>query len=301
MKTFFSSTLFVLLVNIGFSQPIPVDSLYLGQPLPNNTPTIFKLEVTKGLIAAERITISTDNKEIYYGEIDTWPSTVQRIKCYKYLDNKWQGPFVAFEGYIAPSLSVNDSIMYMQKSINNNSITCTFYSVRKNSGWTEPRRLLSTNLHSHYFQETNLHNYYTASVSPDSLATNSDLCKLVIHNSDTTIQNLGKPINTSATENDFYIARDESYIIFCRFNNGSASDLYISYRDNNGGWTDAISLGAQINTPNPNWECCPFVTKDNKYLFFMRGGNALSSYFIYWVSIDKLIDSLKHTKQLPNS
>ena len=294
MKTIFLSIHFVLLVSIAFSQPIPADSLYLGQPLPSNIPKVFKLQITKGLIAAERVAISSDGKEIYYGELNGWPSTIQRIKCYKYLDNKWQGPFIAFEGYIAPSLSVNDSIMYMQKSINSNSITCTFYSVRNNGGWTEPARLISANRHTHYFQQTNQNNYYTTSVSPDSLAGNSDICKLAIHNSDTTIQNLGLPINTPAVENDFYIARDESYIIFCRFKIGSASDLYISYRNSNGSWTNPINLGAQINTPHPNWECCPFVSKDNKYLFFMRGGNEMSSYYIYWVSIDKLIDSLRN-------
>jgi len=286
---------FVLLVAIGFSQPIPSDSLYLGQTPPIDTPAIFKLQITDGLIAAERIAITSNGSEIYYGELNSWPATIQRIKCYRYLDNKWQGPFVAFEGYIAPSLSVNDSIIYMQKTLNNNTITATYFSVRNNSGWTEPVRLLSTNLNTHYFQQTNLNNYYTASVSPDSLATNSDLCKLVIHGSDTAIQNLGKPINTPAVENDFYIARNESYIIFCRFLSNSASDLYISYRNGNGSWTMPVGLGPQINTPNPNWECCPFVTHNGKYLFFMRGGNQMSSYHIYWVSIDKLIEGLKAT------
>lgn len=293
MKTSLLSFLFILLINVSFSQSISTDSLYLGQTPPGNTPIIFKLQVTKGLAAAERIAITSDNKEIYYGELDNWPSTTQRIKCYRYLDNKWQGPFVAFEGYIAPSLSINDSIIYMQKTLNNNSVSCTFFSIRKKTGWTVPKRLLSTNLNTHYFQATKQNNYYTASSLPDSPGGSFDLCKLAIHNSDTTLRSLGVPINTSAIENDFYIARDESYIIFCRFNNGSASDLFISYKNGNGNWTDPVNLGTQVNTPNPNWECCPFVTKDNKYLFFMRGGNDLNSYYIYWVCIDKIIENLK--------
>ena len=295
MKKLFYAIALLLIVNNGFSQTIPVDSLYLGQKLPGDSPKIFKLEVTKGLVAAERITISSDNKEIYYGELNSWPATIQRIKCYKYIDNKWQGPFVVFEGYVAPSISQDDNTMYMQKNINNNSNACTFYSVRKGNGWTEPKRLLSTKLSTHYFQQADLNNYYTASVLPGTASDNSDLCKVVITNTDTTLQSLGMPINTSAIENDFYIARNESYIIFCRFNNGTASDLYISYKKSNGEWTNPLGLGAEINTPNPNWECCPFVTKDGKYLFFMRGGNEMSSYFIYWVSIDKLIGSLRNT------
>ncbi|OFX87160.1 MAG: hypothetical protein A2W99_07435 [Bacteroidetes bacterium GWF2_33_16] len=298
MKTIIFLIQFTLLIKASMAQSIPADSLYLGQVLPGDTPIIFKLEVTKGLIAAERIAITFNNKEIYYGELDSWPPKIQRIKCYKYIDNKWRGPFVAFEGYIAPSLSENDSIIYMQKNINlnNNSISCTFYSLREKTGWTNPKRLLSTDNDTHYFQKTKQNNFYTASSLPDSSGSNSDLCKLVIHNNDTTIQSLGPPINSSATENDFYIAKDESYIILCRFSNGSASDLFISFRNSNGDWTTSIKLGTLINTPNPNWEACPYVTKDNKYLFFMRGGNDLSSYFIYWVSIDKLIKSLKPSK-----
>lgn len=296
MKTILLSIQFAVLVTVSLSQSIPTDSLYLGQTLPGNAPVVFKLQVTKGLIAAERIAISSDNKEIYYGELDSWPPKIQRIKCYKYLNNKWQGPFVAFEGYIAPSFSNNDSIIYMQKNINNNSVACTYYSSRNKNGWTEPQRLLSTSRGTHYFQETNLNNYYTASFFNNSPESNSDLGKLVINNSDTTIKNLGLPINTSATENDFYIAKDESYIIICRFNNGSASDLYISYKNNNGNWTEPKTLGSKVNTPDPNWEACPYVTKNNKFLFFMRGGNELSSYFIYWVSIDSLIKDLKNPK-----
>lgn len=127
----------------------------------------------------------------------------------------------------------------------------------------------------------------------------ADLYKLNIRNGDSSLQNLGIPMNTSATENDFFIARDETYIILCRFNSGSASDLYISYKTDNGRWTNPKTPGVQVNTPNPNWEACPLVTKDNKYLFFMRGGNALSSYFIYWVAIDNLIDSLRQTNFIP--
>ncbi|MFA6127740.1 MAG: putative Ig domain-containing protein [Bacteroidales bacterium] len=297
-KTSLLPIVLLFLASACFAQSIPPASMYLGQQVPGITPKVFQLPVTPGLAAAERITITTDNKEIYYGELDNWPATSSRIKYYKYSGTSWQGPFVVFEGYVAPSLSPNDSIMYMQKNLNNNTLSCTFYSLRNGTGWTVPQRLLSMNRNTHYFQETNLKNYYTAG-SPTSTGSATDLCNLYIRNGDTTLQNLGKPINTTATENDFFISRDESYIIFCRFIEGSASDLFISYKTDNGRWTNPKTLGPQVNTPNPNWEACPFVTKDNKYLFFMRGGNALSSYFIYWVAIDNLIDSLRQTNFTP--
>ncbi len=283
-----TSIVLLLLGNTVFSQPIPPDSLYLGQTPPGSTPMVFELPVSSGLQPVERITITSDGKEIYYGEQDTWPPVIKRIKYFKYVNNAWQGPFVVFEGFVCPALSVNDSIMYMQKDLD--GVACTYYSTRTITGWSVPVRLLSTNQQVHYFQQTNLNNYYFASTVPNT--SNSDICKLIISNSDTIIQGLGLPINTPDIENDFFIARDESYIIVFRLK--SPNDLFISYNKNNGSWTNPKSLGTKINTPN--YDCSPFVTNDNKYLFFTRG---MSSYYTYWVKVDQLIDSLKYTNFAP--
>ncbi|MCX6160130.1 MAG: putative Ig domain-containing protein [Ignavibacteriae bacterium] len=289
MKRIYFTIVLLLLVSTCFSQPIPQDSLYLGQTRPGSIPVVFQLQSSSGLRPVERICISSDGKEIYYCELDSWPISISRVKCYKYISNKWQGPFVVFEGFVAPGLSVNDSTLYMQRDTN--GVSRTFYSTRTGTGWSTPVRLLSSNLQSHYFQETQLKNYYLAS-TPGG---NSDICKLVINNQDTTIQSLGKPINNTATENDFFIARDESYIIFFRLS--SPFDLFISYHKNNGKWTNPKSLGPNINTNI--YDCCPFVTGDNKYLFFTRGNWPMNTYYTYWVKVDNIIDSLHHTNFIP--
>jgi len=289
MKSIYFTIVLLLLVSTCFSQPIPQDSLYLAQTRPGSIPVVFQLQSSSGLRPVERICISSDGKEIYYCELDSWPISISRVKCYKYISNKWQGPFVVFEGFVAPGLSVNDSTLYMQRDTN--GVSRTFYSTRTGTGWSTPVRLLSSNLQSHYFQETQLKNYYLAS-TPGG---NSDICKLVINNQDTTIQSLGKPINNTATENDFFIARDESYIIFFRLS--SPYNLFISYHKNNGKWTNPKSLEPNINTNI--YECCPFVTGDNKYLFFTRGNWPMNTYYTYWVKVDNIIDSLHHTNFIP--
>ncbi|MFA7360964.1 MAG: putative Ig domain-containing protein [Candidatus Kapaibacterium sp.] len=289
MKTIYITIIILFLVSSGFSQTIPQDSLYLAQSQPGNNPVVFQLQSSSGLRPIERISISSDGKEIYYCEINGWPITTSRIKCYKYISNMWQGPFVVFEGFACPGLSVNDSTMYMQKDVN--GFGCTFYSTRTSTGWSTPLRLLSSNLQSHYFQETQLKNYYVAS-NPGG---NTDICKLMINNQDTTIQSLGKPINTANDDNDFFIARDESYIIFFRL--ASPNDLRISYHKTNGKWTNPKSFGPNINTNI--YDCCPYVTHDNKYLFFTRGNWPMSTYSTYWVKVDNIIDSLKHTNYIP--
>jgi hypothetical protein len=292
-KLYFS--IFYLLLNTCFSQPIPTDSLYLAQTTPGYTPKIFVLPYTAGIRPVERITITSDGKEIYYSELDTYPANVQRVKYFKYLNNKWQGPFVVFEGYMGPALSMNDSMMYMQKDVN--GAACTYFAVRNSTGWSEPVKRLSTTQTTHYYQESNLKNFYVSSVFQSSAL--RDISILQINGTDTIIKNLGKPINTNMDESDFFIARDESYMIHARHTETLAADLFISYKKTDGSWTNSKTLGPQVNLPSPTWEYGCYVTKDNKYLFFTRGNNAWSSYFVYWVRIDNLIDSLRHTNFVP--
>lgn len=87
-------------------------------------------------------------------------------------------------------------------------------------------------------------------------------------------------INTDAYEADVFIAPDSSFLIFCsiRESGFGMGDLYISFKDEYGKWTNPINMGSEINTEFH--ELCPFVTKDGKYLFYT------SHQDIYWVDAD---------------
>jgi hypothetical protein len=278
------------------AQPIPADSLYLGQTPPANVPKIFNLPLTTGLRPVERIAVSINGKEIYYGELNTYPPTIQKTKCLKYLDNHWQGPFDVFIGFAAPRLSVNDSTMYVQANIGD--FSSTYFSKRTGSGWSTPVKLLNINQQTHYFQTTGLNNSYLSSNLPAS-PSQRDICRLVITGSDSTIRGLGAPINTTSDENDLFVADDESFLLFSRNGTSGGGDIYLSFKKDNGGWTNPKKLGDQINKPGNSWEYGQFISKDGKYLFFTRGGSAMSSYYTYWVKIDNIIDSLRHTDFIP--
>ena len=93
-------------------------------------------------------------------------------------------------------------------------------------------------------------------------------------------------INTDEYEADVFISPDEFFIIFTsiRTDGYGQGDLYISFKDSNGNWSESINMGDTVNSEF--YEYCPFVTKDGKYLFFT------SNQDIYWVSTD-LISTLK--------
>jgi hypothetical protein len=275
------------------SQTIPPDSLFLGQTPPGYTPVIFELPVTAGLRPIERIALSNDGTELYFGQLNTYPPTAMKINYFKYQSNSWQGPFFLFDGYLGPALSPNDSLLFMQEMVGS-TFAVSRYSVRTGTGWSTPEVLFPFNQQSHYSQLTSLNTYYTSSVFPGNSA--MDVAR-VITGTDTSLVSLGPPICTNVNEGDFFIARDESFMIHARSSSSTPGDLLISYKKSDGTWTNSKSLGNQINTSI--WEYGPFVTADNKYLFFTRGGNLMSSYYTYWVRVDALIDSLRFTNYAP--
>lgn len=286
----------ILFVSCLRAQSIPTDSMYLAQPRPGLTPRVFSLPVEDTLRTVERIAFTNDGKELYFSELDGYPAAVPRIRYYKYASNKWQGPFNLFFGFAAPRLSPNDSIMFMQRD-STNGRSYAFISKRTAAGWTNPAPLMH-NISSHYPQLSGLNHLFCSTFIP-ATSTNRDLARIIISGTDTTAQGLGAPINTANEENDFFIAKDESYILFCRNGGGQAGDMYITYNNGHGGWTNPKLLDQPISTPSPNWEYGPFVSADGKYLFFTRGGNIWNEYKVYWIQIDGIIDSLRHTNFEP--
>ncbi|MGD1046948.1 MAG: putative Ig domain-containing protein [Bacteroidota bacterium] len=292
MKKIFYIFLSILVTTVCLGQTIPDSALYLGQTPPGTTPMIFSLPVSNGFFAAERITVSSDGKQIYYSELNGYTSSSQlRIKYFSYHDNMWNGPLALFDNYMAPALSPDGGTLYFQDK-------CVqpmdaWYSLRNDTGWNAPSKLLNNPCSKHYLQVTESGNCYV-SANPAGTIGGMDWCKLIVIGMDTTFQSLGRPINSTSDDLDFYISRDESYMIIS--NGGNPSALLVSYRKPDNTWTNPKNLGPLINSGTYQWG--PYITNDNRYLFFSRYP-ALQNNRIYWVRIDNLIDSLKHTNFVP--
>lgn len=93
--------------------------------------------------------------------------------------------------------------------------------------------------------------------------------------------NLGPTVNSSASDFDPFVAPDQSYLIFSSTREGGSGggDLHISFRTQDGGWTEAINLGPEINTSETDY--CPKVTPDGKFLFYTSRSTGGGD--IYWV------------------
>jgi len=68
--------------------------------------------------------------------------------------------------------------------------------------------------------------------------------------------------------------------------------LYISFKQKDGSWTEAISLGNPINESGRS--LCSTLSPDGKYLFYLGNQDGISG--IYWVSIEQIIEDLRPEK-----
>jgi Tol biopolymer transport system component len=86
--------------------------------------------------------------------------------------------------------------------------------------------------------------------------------------------NLGPGINSDVDEGDIYVSPDESYIIHVaagREDSLGRGDLYISFRQDDGSWSQGVNMGATINSAEIDY--CPFVTPDGQYFFYTQGND----------------------------
>jgi Putative Ig domain len=291
LKSILLSAVFSILVNTGFTQSRQTVNSYLGQTPPGNTPIALPLVVNEGSFAAERIAISNDGRDIYYSEIKSYyPIRGENIKRYTFADGKWNGPFDLFVGY-APALSLTGDTMYLERKDPENK-SLTYISVRSGSGWGNPKRILTKLDKAHYYQVTKKGNHYISSIAANGAGFN-DWCKVVITGADTTASSLERPLNTGGENLDYFVSPDESYMIVT-----NRPTLAVSYRKADGSWTNPRVFGKKIDFGLGSWG--PWVTPDNKYLFYSTGTKPdYSDVYVYWVRIDGVIDSLKHTNLSP--
>ncbi len=99
-----------------------------------------------------------------------------------------------------------------------------------------------------------------------------------------TPKRIGREINTQWDEWDPCVSPDGDFLVFCSTKPSGLGedDLYVSFRKENGDWTEAVNLGDEINSDRS--ENRPFITADGKYLFY--NSNVNGSRDVFWVDLD---------------
>jgi hypothetical protein len=302
-------TFLILLIALSSCKPKPTDfwsspDAYLGQNPPNDTPKIFApgILAEKGAWAGDRVAISPDGKEFYYSHNTTWFSGKNlEVKYLKYVNGKWNGPFVLNKHYYAPTFSPDGKTLYFIGGTNKSPGDVVWQAHRTDTGWSNPAKYIRKPYGLYDFMPTQSGNMYAGSNGMQGDIRNFQtytFSEIKVLNGDTTVQSLGVPVNSPGFNGDFFIAPDESYMIISNKERPDYEcELAISFHKSDGSWTNPKSLGPLVNNDiGHRWG--EYVSPDGKYLFYTHG-HSEKDCFIYWVRFDALKERLKHTNFEP--
>jgi len=258
-----------------------IENPYLGQKPPGLTPESFALGMvtTKGWEFGGVFT--PDMKEFYFIR-EVGENEKQEFVVYQYNNDEWQESIIS-RRVGQPFISPDGKTMHLGRR----------YKDRTEVGWSELKslgspfdslpimRLTASAKGTYFFDE--FKRDFTGDIRYSRLVDGKhEEPKL-----------LNKNINSGKSFHPF-IAPDESYLLFDGKREGGYgnSDIYISFKQQDGSWGDAINLGDKINTEA--WEAAASVTPDGKYLFFNRniGSDKYENVDIYWVDA-QIIENLR--------
>ncbi|MFK7813349.1 MAG: hypothetical protein AB8B59_12725 [Maribacter sp.] len=287
---------------------------YFGQSEPKTTPVVFAEDlISKKGRFEQGISFTPDTGELAFGILDE-NANKGDIYYSKKVSNKWTAPEgfkplkkeSAYLPYFTPN---GKSLLYVQSIPDTNRLYITdIWKLEKiNGNWSFPKKL-QTPLSSISREATaSMTNDGTIYFSSNRNCEGKENCftadlfnSKLVDNNYQSVEELSA-LNSSSDEESIFISPKEEYIIFCRYtDNVTFVDLYISYRDYTNKWTKPEPLDAAINSKD--WDRRPFVSIDNKFLFFtrleMEGFNLIES-DIYWVNTSKVFKPFIYNP-LPN-
>jgi hypothetical protein len=276
------------------SSSTPLSGSYLGQATPGSSPVIFAREIISGELHTPPV-FAPDGSEAY------WGMQGKGIYVTKFENGSWTRPAnVTFSAsmtdyrdpFLAPS---GDRLFFLSKGrIPGSKLPekeNIWFVERTGDGWGEPQPLSEeVNSHETHWQLSvdNKGNLYFTSRK----AGLEDIYVSRYANGQyVTPEKLSDAVNTEdLCEMTPYIAPDGGYLIFSRYDpkNSSTIRLYISYAEDNGGWTRS-ALIAKIR-----YGLCPVVTPDGKYLLFLSSPQTVS-----WMNTE-FIEALRPSVQKPS-
>jgi hypothetical protein len=273
---------------------------YFGQNPPPEIPQLFAPDVVsvKGRFDYG-ISFSPDCKEFSYGVLDIRDES-GHIYYSKKVKDTWTTPELAgflgnasmFLPFFTPD---GKSLLYTQIQKDSATYITDIWMVNKREkGWDTPVRLPepvnSPTREGSVCMTFNRTLYFSSGRNcmgaPNCPAT---IFSSRYHDGGYFTVDIENQLNRKGDNESIFVSANESFAITSNVSDNQA-DLYISYRDSGNTWTLPVRLDSTINTKE--WELRPFVSADNKYLFFTRitfGKNGPIDSDIYWVNVERLL------------
>lgn len=263
---------------LGQDENIVITGPYLGQKPPGRKAKVF----APGIVSTEHRDFSgffsPDMQEFYFCRMDN-DTKKWTLIVYQNENGQWK-PSVVGPRIGRPILSPDGKTMHLGK----------YYMKRTEAGWSEIKslgpmfdredwgimRLSSSNSGTYVLDD-----YKSGDVIRISAIENGERQPP---------EKMPATINNGEFSAHPFIAADGSYVIWDTEKQAGYgdSDLYISFRQQDHTWGDAINLGDAVNTDA--WESNGYVTPDGNYFFFNRHHD------MYWVDA-KFIEELRQRSQ----
>lgn len=255
---------------------------YLGQKPPYNTGEAF----APGIVSTDSnleigCTWSPDGKEFYFMRQSESGGTMYRVS---YSKEGWSAPeevehFKKYPGF-EPSISPDGTKFFYTRFTMQPSGSAAdtppvniWVMDKRGRDLSEPDLLVP----GMFCSAAANGNLYVTSTNGDK----QGICLYRYENDGySTMELLEGGVNSPVTGAHPCIAPDESFIVFDskRSEDPEDTDLFVSFRLQDGAWSEAVNLGSTVNT---KWnDICPSLSPDGKYLFYMSKAD------IYWVSTD---------------
>lgn len=277
----------------GGENPTDISGEYFGQAVPGNTPQ--RLAVGEFLAQGNWFwhgppEFSPDMQEVFFSKIIN--SNLIQLNYSKMVNGVWQVPepinFTSPDECNNPRFSADGNTLYY---ISRNGSGYIFKSERNGNAWGAPSPVsVPTGSFSvgWQFDMADNGNLYLDLQSGGDYNLYCSQAENGLYQSPEELTDL----QTSGTEITPYIHPNEDYLIFASNRAGGYGmhDLYVSFKQADGSWGQAINLGAGINTTGE--DAGPNVTPDGQYLIYTTERSGDHGYNPYWVSID-VVESLR--------
>lgn len=246
--------------SLADDEKLTLEGSHLGQTPPGMTPEVFAPGIISTGMWEYGAVFAPSMKELYWvREVEKNGELEQEFVVLEQKAGKWHERVIG-ERYGTPSLSTDGKTMFFGRA----------YKERTSDGWSEPKRLGPA------FEDIRIMRV-TASMNDTIVmdeATREGAGQLrysrLVDGKWEVPKPLPATINTGQWNAHPYIAPDESYIIWDGQRNSEVrnADLFISFKQADGSWGEAIKFDERINTPEDDFAA--LVSPDGKYLFFNR-------------------------------
>ncbi|MCF7807329.1 MAG: hypothetical protein K9M49_01530 [Candidatus Marinimicrobia bacterium] len=288
---------------------------YLGQSVPADTAELFAESIVSTPLYARDITFTPDGKEIYFC---VSAMGFNLIYMAKEVSGVWSDPQLAsfitntdymfYEPHITPD---GNRLLFLSNMPEDDDSPATedIWAVdRQGDGWGEAYNLgapVNTEGSEFYPSTTRDGTLYFTRAEKGS-RTNEIFRSRLVNGTYAEPEKLGPEINIGTNRYNAFIDPQERFMIIPAVgleDSRGGTDYYISFRNDDDTWSQAVNMGDRINSENGR-EFSSSLSPDGEYLFFMsaRAGENRSPEIaelqknfasplngnsnIYWISSD---------------